>query len=180
MSAQKIRVGYLENEEHYFEAAAQDPLRRSIWLMVGLPCCFGFILFGWQTLTDYRNGVHLWWIHGLIGALFVGFVLVLFGPIGQRWLLKKALRKRLANPPTQAWFEFTEAGFLSTGREGSSSHHPWTLVPRVIERPKGLLIYVEERMFFWVPKRVFSSPKDFTDLIDLILTRVKRFERVKK
>src|SRR5258708_33998549 len=97
-----------------------------------------------------------------------------------KWQLSRSFRKNLTQPPTQAWFEFADAGFLSAGRAGSSVHVPWTLVQRVIETRDGLLIGNGNDAFYWLPERVFASPADFKNLIGLITTKVTRFDRLTK
>jgi hypothetical protein len=97
-----------------------------------------------------------------------------------KWQFSRSLRKNLTQPPTQAWFEFADAGFLSAGRAGSSLHVPWTLVQRVIETRDGLLIGTGNDTYYWLPERVFASRVDFENLIGLIATKVTRFDRLTK
>jgi hypothetical protein len=171
-----IRICVLETEEYFLEAFAHDPIRKRMWLIGSAASWFIFGYFVLDSVIARRKGHRHWRLGAAIGFFVSVLMSLWFSPAGQKWQLKRNLHKRLTRPPTQAWFEFREAGFLSAGREGSSSHHPWTLVQRVIEKTAGLLIYIDENAYFWVPKRAFSSPEDFARLVELIITRVKRFD----
>jgi len=137
------------------------------------------VLISILTLLEPRRS-RLWWLPILFGFAFVFFGFSWISQTGQRWLLKRSFRKVLTDPPTQVWFEFGEAGFLSTGKGGSTAHTPWTLVPRVMERTDGVLIFNENNAYHWLPRRAFASEHDFASLLELIAAKVNNFERTGK
>lgn len=104
------------------------------------------------------------------------------GPIGQRRRLRKSLRKDLSNPPTEAWLEFAESGFMTSGKGGQSSFHPWATVPHAIEFSDGLLVYFgdNEYSFFWVPHSAFGSHQDYEVMLALVRAKVKRVDKSKR
>src|SRR5689334_21895933 len=173
-----IRVSCPETEEFLLESCRQDPKRHSLWRVLVFMVPLVLALFSLQAVSDKRKGDQAWWVSIVVGpavAVLVFSLLIL----NQKRQLRKAIRKRLAQDGVETWLEFTDVGFLAAGPAGSSSHHPWKLVPRVVEKSEGLIIYVNEAAYFWLPKRVFIEA-DFASLVDLIATKVNRFDRIKK
>jgi len=106
-------------------------------------------------------------------AVFVVWVL---GPRSQREHALKNIRKQLTSPPTEAWFEFSEAGFMSTGQGGRSAFYPWTTVPKILQRPDGFLVYFDAHNYYWIPLHAFVSADDYRTAAELARSKVKLFQ----
>jgi hypothetical protein len=177
-----IRATYLETEEHCLRAWGRNPKKPRFWLVlcIAVPISFGVILLEEFKNTRSRRTVD--WTAVLV-PIVVGLLLSLWiSPLGQRWQLRKSLRKVLCNPPTEAWFEFAEDGFMASGKGGQSSFHPWATVPSAVQFSEGVLIYFaeHEQSYFWIPQSAFGSPQDYEALLALVGAKVKRVEKSKR
>lgn len=135
------------------------------------------VLFWFGSAGDRKKGDHLWWLAPMAGLLAAGFACYWLSPADQRRQLRKSLSKVITDPPAQGWFEFADAGFLSAGKAGRSSFHPWSTISSVVECADALVIYFEENTYYWVPQSAFGSSQDYTALIDLVAKNVAPFER---
>ena len=171
-----IRARYLETEEHLLAAWDRNPGKPRLWiiLLIALPLAGLLTLPG--SFRDRAKGDKVWW-SGPAAFLVVSTLAAWWiSPAGQRRQIRKSLRKLLVTPPTEAWYEFSEAGFLSTGQGGKSAFHPWATVPKVLQLSDGLLVYFDQNSYYWVPKQAFASTEDYGIVVKLAQTKVKLFQ----
>lgn len=184
-----IRISYRESGEHVMEACAEAQLASPTipkWiqnLILGL-IIVGAI--GSAFLQEARKGIEMKVLLPalLLIVVILGFWLFIFKLMGlakptkgnpKSW--KKWYRKQTGRDESQVVCEFGEVGMLITTEGGVATHHPWQAVPRVVERPSGLLVYIGPRIFHWFPSNVFTSPADYEAMLDLVRQKVAKLER---
>jgi hypothetical protein len=175
-----IRVTLLETEEVFLEALEQNPRNRHPWLKLGAVLLMLGFFFGTLVVAEYRHGEKIQDLPWIPITLSGGVALYVFAPPAQRWRFRRQLRKHLTDPPTEAWFEFGESGYLSTGKGGRSAFYPWPTVHSVVESPYGLAIGTSKEVFQWIPKRAFENAQDYDTLLGWVTQKVSRFERVRR
>jgi hypothetical protein len=187
---QAIRISYVENADHLMEATeeAQMPTQAiPKWVQntfIGLVIAGALLAaFIEESRKGVEKGILLISALAVIGILC--FWIVVFRALGlgkpskrNRKSYEKWYRKLTGRDQTQVVCEFGEAGFLVTGEGGVSNHSPWPTVVRAVERPKGLLVYTAPQIFNWFPKTVFASEADYDSLLQLVATKVAKFERI--
>jgi len=170
-----IRAHFLETEEYLLEAWARNPKKQRFWtIYAGVVIAIGLIVA--LELSKPRRD-RFWWFAPAAGFVAAMFALYWFSPPGQRRQIRRTIRKQLVSPPAEAWFEFSDAGFLSTGRGGRSEFHPWSTVPKVVETPDGLLLYFHEHYYYWVPQRAFECPEDYDVVTKIAENKAMLFQR---
>ena len=75
-------------------------------------------------------------------------------------------------------YEFDDEGFTIIPEQSPPKKYLWSEIIRVIERPKGLFIYIRTWMYFWAPKAAFTSPEDYRASLDIISAKVRRCEKL--
>lgn len=179
-SAQVIRVRFLEDEDYFLQAWANSPFRGESrqWftLTLGVIASLGVSTF--LAVRDFRKGDALWWIAFPIGFVVCGLVLYWHGPAAQRRQVRAAYRKQTKGIPAQVWFEFGDEGFISAGKDGRSSFHPWPTVLRVVEAVSGLAIVFDQTAYFWIPKSAFENPSGYDKLAQRIRSKVTDFRQL--
>ncbi|MBL9172337.1 MAG: hypothetical protein JNL10_02280 [Verrucomicrobiales bacterium] len=174
-----IRAKFLETEGHYLTAWERHPRNTAwIWIIIAIPLVIGLLNLP-GIIKDQKAGRNEWWA-ALIPVLLISILVWFYmSPSGQRRSIRKSLKKVLRSPPVEAWFEFADAGFLATGRDGRNSFHPWVAVPKAIECSDGVLIYIDDtnQAFFWLPQTAFSSPDDYSALKQLLIAKVRNVGR---
>lgn len=184
-----IRISYRESGDYLLEACTEAQLAAPTipkWvqnLVLGL-VMIGAI--GFAFLQEARKGIEtkvlllaLLAIVGIGGCWFLVFKLVGLGKPskGNPRSWAKWYRKQVGRDESQAVCEFGEVGMLITTEGGVATHHPWQAVPRVVERPTGLLVYIAPQIFHWFPRTVFASAADFDALLNLLRQKVAKVER---
>jgi len=173
-----IRASFLETEAHYLVAARRNPRRPRAFISA----CIGFFIAAAVLtpiiLRDRARGDRQWWLQFVVLGIAAGLIVWAMSPATQRRRLVKALRKMLAHPPSTSHFEFSDAGFLSTGKDGRSSFHPWTTVPEAVRFPDGLTIVfdAETTAYFWIPRDAFASEADYQNVLDTVARKVLRVD----
>ena len=185
----QIRISYRESGEHLMEACAEAQLATPTipkWvqnLVLGLVMA-GAV--GFAFLQEARKGIEtkvlllgLLAIVGIGGFWFLVFKLVGLGKPskGNPRSWAKWYRKHIGRDESQVICEFGEVGMLITTEGGVATHHPWQSIPRVVERPAGLLVYIGPQFFHWFPRAVFTSTADFDRLLSLARQKVAKVER---
>lgn len=141
---------------------------------------------GFAFVGEARKGVETKiLLLGLLATVgIIGFWLFVFKLVGlgrpskgnpRSWV--EWYRKQTGRDESQVVCEFGEVGMLITTEGGVATHHPWQAVPRVVERPAGLLVYIGPQIFHWFPRTVFDSHADYEALLHLIRQKVTRLER---
>ncbi|HEU0010612.1 MAG TPA: YcxB family protein [Verrucomicrobiae bacterium] len=170
-----IRAHYLETEEYFVEAWDRNPRKQRMWtIYAGVVIGLGVIVA--LELSKPRRD-RFWWFAPAAAFVIAMFAMYWLSPPGQRRQIRRTIRKRLASPPAEAWFEFSDAGFLSTGRDGRSGFHPWSTVAKVVQLPDGLLLYFDENYYHWVPQRAFGCPEDYATVNTIAANKAKLFQR---
>jgi hypothetical protein len=141
---------------------------------------------GFAFLQEARKGMEMKVLLPalLLVAGILGFWLFIFKLVGlgkptkgnpKSW--KKWYRKQTGRDESKVVCEFGEVGMLITTEGGVATHHPWQAVPRVVERPAGLLVYIGPQIFHWFPRTVFASLADYDALLNLVRKKVAKPER---
>src|ERR1043166_5434617 len=169
-----IRIHYHESPEHLAEAADPVPPRKGGWFFWLLMTLLG-AFFAFSEWRQHRKFWFVWFaLPFLIGAL-------LLSRRFQSWQRRRALGafkpKNATREDSDVICEIGEAGILVMAHGGTSTHYPWQALVRIIERPKGFLIYVAEGVFLWFPRAAFSPATDFERMIDLVKQKNVRFEQ---
>jgi hypothetical protein len=178
-----IRLDFVENEELFLEAYDRLPaelrVSRNTKLATPLLILVGVVLVGYRCVDDYRAENPLWWLGLVIGPIIVG--LIWFWSLSRqahRRAFIRGLRRHFEGGSRRGSATFNEAGFVSMRDDGRSKEHAWSDVPRVILRPDGCFVFIDETTSFWFPKRVFESESAYQRLEALLVRHVARIERL--
>jgi hypothetical protein len=185
-----IRIRYIESGDYFVEGSEQlpsTPVSISRWQI-------GFIIVVvvlMPVLMLLQQGLHErtfnWktFAISLLPVLFVaGFAVLLFFVFRKPRLLfgqnyyRKSYRKQIGRDETNVVAEFGQDALFISGEGGVATHIPWNTIPRAIERPKGLLVYESDTVFRWFPKSAFASEHDYAAAVELLRTKVVKFERM--
>jgi hypothetical protein len=172
-----IRARYLENEEYLLAAWDRNPAKSRAWNLVLIALSIAFLLTLPVSFRERAKGDPGWWITSATALFIAAFLIWWLNPLNQRRLVRKSIRKRITSPPTEAWFEFSEDGFMITGQGGRSAFHPWSTIPKVLQLCDGFLAYFDEHYYYWVPLDTFASAEEYGTVTKLAQSKVKRFQQ---
>ena len=172
-----IRARYLETEEYLLAAWDRNPAKSRVWNLVLLALTIAGLVALVEDLRARAKGDPGWWVTSATVLFFAALFILLLNPLSQRYQVRKTIRKRLTSPPTEAWFEFSEDGFMSTGQGGRSAFHPWATIPKVLQLRDGFLAYFDEHNYYWIPLDAFASADEFASVAKLAQTKVKLFQQ---
>jgi 2-amino-4-hydroxy-6-hydroxymethyldihydropteridine diphosphokinase len=198
-----IRITFHENAEHLMEALKETPVRTKPLISNKAQNLFiGFLVtgaIGYELATEYRKGENpkILAVAGVATVLALLFWLWFFKKIGlggkaenlpYKWTekdlarLQKRYRRRTGKDETLVEVEFDETGFRLHSEDQVQTSEKWESVKRVIETSRGLLVVVFRKMecSFWFPKNVFASQSDYSELVKLIKTKVREFQKLDK
>jgi len=183
-----IRITYRETADHVMEAMEQAKRPSPVVAEWVQNLFITLLVLGGVTMAlveQYRKGVDrkILVLGSVCTLLVVGFWLCVFkwagfgkGTKRSRRHYEKWYRKHTGRDTTKVVCEFGELGLLVTGEDGVATHHPWASIVRVLERPRGLLIYVGPEVFHWFPKSFFASETDYVALVELIRSKQVKLE----
>lgn len=176
--AEPIRAKFLETPEHYLEAQDNNPRKSNFWVVAFGVVMLLSVLFSLQARLEIEKGDRHWWVSVVAGGFAALLALLFISPAGQRWQIRRRLRKELSDPPTTAWFEFGEDGFISTGQGGRTSFHPWPTIPKAVERKNGVVLYFDKDVYYWIPARAFERREGFDSFLQRVSDKVSNFKRL--
>ena len=168
-----IRVHYLETEEHFLAAWDRNPRKSKAWILALIALAVVGLVNLPSILREIAKENPGAWMSLVALLLLAAFVIWLLGPGSQRKEVRKSIQKLLTTPPAEAWIEFSDAGFMSTGQGGKSAFYPWTTVSKVLQVADGLLICVDEHAYYWIPQHLFASAEDYGIVTKLAQTKAK-------
>jgi len=181
--AKLVRASLQETEEYFLQADRRNPKPKKLVWLVASACLLAVALNVNDLRRDFARAKPLWWLPPAVMVSFCVFMLLWLGPFGHQRRLRKAIRGMVAKPPVEAHFEFSEAGFLSTGKQGQTSFHPWPTVPEALIYiySDGFAPIIEATMniYFWVPRRAFQSDADYEEVLAWVAAKVKKVEQRK-
>jgi len=193
-----IRIKFCENVDHFVEAQDQQPPPRPLIPEKNLNLLLGVFLVGtfiFFLFREYKKGTD-WKIlpFGLLFFIVVcGFWLWLFKKLGlfkkrpakyvwsekDRNRFKATYLKQTGREETLVTCEFNQDGFLLGPENEENTTHAWNNLNRVVERPKGLLIYIRKSVYFWIPRRSFIAPAEYLNLVEFLKVNVAGFQEFK-
>ena len=92
--------------------------------------------------------------------------------------IRKELRKHYAKRPDRdmmvTWEFYPDRAVTVT--DGASSQLQWRMFSRAVETKAGFLLYMNDRMFHWLPSHAFSNPEDIEKLSQLLQSSVPDFK----
>jgi YcxB-like protein len=185
-----IRIRYVESADSLIEAIEQMPpasasfSRGNRW-QLGLILVVALLL---PLLSIAKRGGIDW--KGLAVSLIplllvIGFGLVIFFVLqkGPRLLLsrnyyRKSYRKQTGREQSDSVAEFGAEALFVSGESGAAVHIPWRTIHRIVERPKGLLVYETDTILRWFPRSAFASEADYAAAVELMRSKVSKFEHI--
>jgi len=108
----------------------------------------------------------------LFAALYIPLMFFVVRP----WLVRRQFNKR---PDRDAEIEFRisqERIHLQTGH--GSSDVTWEGLAKVVQTPKGFLLYPTNEIFHWLPQHGFANQADFDRLAEIARQRAQEFRRI--
>jgi 2-amino-4-hydroxy-6-hydroxymethyldihydropteridine diphosphokinase len=193
-----IRIKFCENVDHFIESQQQMPPSPPLMSEKNQRIFFAILIGGtliYAFAEQYYHGTRLNII--LPAALFcvaiMAFWVWFFKKIGlyktgppapYQWTEKdrarfhKAYVKQTGRSETNVVGEFNERGFSLGPENEKPGVHEWTAIVKVVECPRGLLVYIRASTCFWFPQRAFASVGAYQDLIKLVALKVPQFQRL--
>ena len=117
-------------------------------------------------------------------VVLVGFVALFFFLLRKPRLLfgrdyyRRSYRKQIGRDQSNVVAEFGQEALFISSENGVATHIPWRTIPRAVERPKGLFVYESDTVFRWFPKTAFASEAEFAAAIELMRSKVVKFEQM--
>ena len=105
------------------------------------------------------------------------------GPMVYQWSEKDRARfeqkyeKTIGRKATMMSCEFDEGEFRLTTPEAKTTPHEWMKIPRAVEVPAGVYLFIGKRTHFWFSKKYFAGGEDYRELLTLLKQKVPVFER---
>ena len=193
-----IRITYKENADHVLEGFKQYPQSTKPAVSPRNQNIFFVALIGGTILyalwEQYKEGREI----KILAMTFFGVVAVFLfwfwffkkigltrdkGPMVYQWTEKDRARfeeryeKTIGRKATMMSCEFDESEFRLTTPEAKTTPHEWTKIPRAVEVPGGLYLFIGKLSHFWFSKKYFASGEDYNELLGLLERKVPAFER---
>ena len=193
-----IRASYRQNADHFFEGQAQFRLAaRPLISEKAQRRFFLALILATVTVVSVREGIkRQTFLIPFLGALFcllmMGFWFWLFKKIGldrlgsanvgeptekDRLRVQKTFDQIAEQELLVSW-EFDEIGVRFTPVTEKSANYSWSTIFRVVETPRGLVIFINRIANLWFPKTAFASAGDYEDLCRIITARIGDFQRL--
>lgn len=131
-------------------------VERWIYPVVGALC---FVAGGWFLFarSDSRSGM----LFLAVGCWWLGFRYFYYKHYFRRSIRKNPIHNRIL------LFKIADDS-LKLRAEDIDVRVAWSSIYRSIATPDGILIYPQEKMFYWIPKDAFSSDEDFSKVTDVL------------
>ena len=55
----------------------------------------------------------------------------------------------------------------------------WNLIKGVLDTPSGFMLYPQQNMFYWLPKKAFNNEEDIAHFVFIAKNNVKNWQQVK-
>jgi 2-amino-4-hydroxy-6-hydroxymethyldihydropteridine diphosphokinase len=193
-----IRITFRQDVEYFIESQIQGPLAtrplipEKIQKRFFLLLILGIVLVVCAQEAIKSRELIVPVLSAVLALLIMGFWFWFFKKIGlnkttpasayrwseaQRPRLEKTLRKKFGQEALVVSWEFDEEGLRFIPVTPKSANYDWAKIRRVVETPKGLIVFVGRLMHFWFPKAAFGPRQDYEDLCQLITGMVKGFQR---
>jgi 2-amino-4-hydroxy-6-hydroxymethyldihydropteridine diphosphokinase len=189
-----IRIRYLENADHFMEAQTQSPPavgrqipERTQRIIMGAVVVIAFIV---GLGKEYHDGHDLKLV--ILAGAFVAAIMLFwswfFKKLGlnknthfqdYRWTKKDRDRferyynKRGGDDASSVVCELDDTGVRFNPGDPKSRAYQWNEIVRAIERPKGLFLYKNSWMYFWLPRAGFASKAEYQSTLEVIGARLK-------
>jgi hypothetical protein len=141
-------------------------IRRCLWVIVPLSVAFG-------AATIFVQG-----LNPLAAFLIALGLAVWISPLFVRRLILKHFAKRPDRNMLVTWE--IHGDHIATKTEASSSAFEWRMILEVLQAEEGFLIFLNDRVFHWLPAHAFQKPEDVEAFAQLAKAQVQRFESVIK
>ena len=87
--------------------------------------------------------------------------------------------KKLNYENKQVEWEISQDKILHRMLNLSESTFSWNLIHGVSDTPEGFLLYPQQNMFYWLPKKAFASKEDIAQFAFLAQDKVKSWQQIK-
>jgi hypothetical protein len=132
----------------FFRTLVLLNLRRLWFLLLSPIAGFADLLF---KATDPRIGLHTGDLVAVVGlVLFYGFILV-----GGPYLSARSIMKN-QNFMAPIKYRFAEGG-IDVAASGSTAHHDWSMVDKVQESKKYVMLFAPKNCLHLIPKVVLAD-----------------------
>lgn len=130
---------------------------------------FLMIVAGYGVVNDGHRAF------GIVLSL-LGVYLLAIRPFVRPWEIRRAFAKRTDKDLELEWQVTSEN--ISVRSTAHSADYTWPLVGKVVQTPKGMLIYSSDQMFQWLPRHGFADDHEFQRMAGIARSKVKRFYQV--
>lgn len=110
-------------------------------------------------------------------SIFIGLY-CLFNYQITTFFFEQNLRK-LNYENKQVEWEISEDKIVSRMINLSESILNWEIIIGIIDTPKGFLLYHQQTLFFWLPKKRFENDEDIAQLAFMAQDKVKNWQQIK-
>jgi hypothetical protein len=175
-----IRITYTESADSVIEALEQAPSvinkkQLILWILI-ITAIIVLLILKSSLYPDGIDWKKFAW--NVVPVLLIAFFIFFFflRQIYGRKSIEEAYRKGVGRDESKVVCEFGESAVFTSSEGGIASHYPWTVITRVVERPKGVLLYHAPNAFHWFPKSAFASEADYSCVIELAKSKVANYE----
>ena len=143
------------------------------WLLHFL---FGVVLVGGVAMifSSGPNGKAPWPIS--FGFLAVGVYYFAVRPFERRWMIRREFAKR---PDKDSEVEWQADGDKVLARSILwHAEMSWQAFTKLVRTPTGIMLYLTERQYNWIPRQAFASDAEYERFIDLAKSKIQDFYHV--
>lgn len=107
----------------------------------------------------------------------VGLYLTLFNRSLLRWRIRRQFAKRPDSEAETEWHFTPDSVLVAT--PSSRSERSWNHFSQMVDSPNGVLLYLNHKMFHWIPHHAFASDVDYTRFLQLAESQIAHCRRIK-
>ncbi len=117
-------------------------------------------------------------------SVAVGIVFILGGvywfairPFERRWMTRRQFAKRPDKDTEIEWLVGPEKLAAKSGL--GHGEYFWHAFTKAVRTPAGLMLYLTDQIYHWLPRHAFQSDADYKRVVELAKSRVQRFHDVR-
>ena len=143
---------------------------------LGLHFLFGVLIVGavFMFIEEYRTGDGTFM--PAIALLTVGVYWFAFRPFHVRWMVRRRFRKRPDRDIEIEWRATDDQMELRCTL--AHSEVAWPLFTKMVWTSRGVMLYPNEDVYHWLPRRGFESDSEYGRFLNLAKSKIPRYYNV--
>lgn len=151
---------------YHFRHICRRPFRFGLHFIVAL-----FFLFGVLMLT-VPSPAGQTPLPVSIGFLGVGIYWFAVRPFERRWAARRRFSRRPDRDLELEWL--VDADKILVQSDLARSEASWRAFTKVVRTPHGVLLYPNDQMYHWLPRRGFADDAEFERFVDLAKGKLQK------